>query len=203
MAIITGYSTLQTAVEDYLARSDLTTWTPNFVQNAESKIYKRLRTRSMETALSVNIASGVAAVPADYLELKYAYINGSPIQWLDSTTPEEVYRSYPTRSASGKPTLIAREAGNFIFGPFPDDTYTVKGIYYAKPADLRTSTVNALIQDHPDLFLYGALLEAEPFLKNDNRITVWKSFHDDAWAAVKESERRENISGGSLRVRPG
>lgn len=203
MAIITGYTTLETAVTDYLARSDLTSWTPNFVQNAESKIYKRLRTRSMETALSVSISSGVAAVPSDYLELKYAYVDGSPIQWLDATTPEEVYRSYPVRSASGKPTLIAREAGNFIFGPFPDDTYTVKGIYYAKPDDLRTTTVNALIQDHPDLFLYGSLLEAEPFLKNDNRITVWKSFYDDAWNSIKESERRENISGGSLRVRPG
>lgn len=202
MALITDYSTLQTAVADYLARSDLTGYIPNFIQNCESRLYKNLRIRTMETALSGSISSGVLAVPSDYLELKYAYINASPINWLERTTPESIYREYPVRSASGRPSLIAREASNFIFGPYPDDTYTVSGIYWAKLTSLSDSnTTNWFTTNAPDLLLYGSLLEAEPFLKNDKRIPTWQMMYGAAIKSVEDQERRENHSGGSLAVR--
>ena len=41
MAVITSYDTLQTAVADYCARSDLATFTPNFVQNWEEGFYRQ------------------------------------------------------------------------------------------------------------------------------------------------------------------
>lgn len=201
MAVITNYTTLQTAVADYLARSDLTTWVPNFIQNCEEKLHRMLRLQFMEKALSGSISSGVLAVPDDYLELKFAYVDRAPIQWLERTTSENVYRRYPVRSGAEIPHLIAREGGNFIFGPYPAD-HTIKGIYWAKPDLLRDDddgsnwfTINA-----PDLLLYGSLLEAEPFIKNDPRILVWKAFYDEAFAAVKAQEKRENFSGGSLAI---
>jgi hypothetical protein len=40
MAVVTSYATLQTAVADYLARSDLTSFIPNFVQNFEEDFYR-------------------------------------------------------------------------------------------------------------------------------------------------------------------
>lgn len=204
MAVITDYTELQTAVSDYLARSDLTTWIPNFVQNCEEKLYRRLRLQFMETALSGTISSGVMAVPEDYLELKYAYVDRSPVQWLERTSSENVYKAYPVRSGAEIPRLIAREGSNFIFGPYPAD-HSIKGIYWAKPDLLRDDSdgANWLTENAPDLLLYGALLEAEPFIKNDPRILVWKTFYDDALNAVKDQERRENHSGGSLAVKVG
>ena len=95
MAVITSYATLQTAVADYLARSDLTTFIPNFIQNAENKLYRSLNLRNEETALSVTIASGVAAVPTGFKALKFAYIDGSPISLLRWVSVEELYNDYP------------------------------------------------------------------------------------------------------------
>ena len=201
MAVITGYSTLQTAIDDWVARSDLTSFTENFIQNAESRIYKRLRVREMETTLNSVISSGVAPLPGDYIGLKYAYVNGSPVQWLDSEDAEYIYKCYPTRSAGGKPRFIAREGSNFIFGPYPDGDYTINGIYYAEPAPLRSTTTNSLISKHPELFLYESLLEAAHFIGDDPRLPTWERMADKSWAVVNTDKAKEDHSGGSLRSR--
>jgi len=203
MAVITNYTTLQTAVGDYLARDDLTTFIPNFIQNSEEKILRGLRLQFMETALSGTISSGTLAVPADYLELKFAYIDGTPTQWLERVSPEQVYKTYPNRSGDAKPILIAREGSNFIFGPFPDSGYTVQGIYWAKPTLLRDDGdgQNWFTDNAPDLLLYGALLEASPFIQHDERIPLWRTMYQESLALVQRMERMENTSGGTLRTR--
>src|SRR5688572_30770843 len=140
MAIITNYSTLQTALSDYLNRSDLTSFLPNFTQACEMKLYRDLRIRAMETALSVTISSGVATIPTSpaLVALKYAYVDGAPVQSLDHVPPDDIYARYPTRSGAEKPRLIAMEGTNFIFGPYPGN-YTIKGIYYARLTPLSGS----------------------------------------------------------------
>lgn len=199
MAIITNYASLSTAVGDYLARSDLTGFVPNFIQNAESKLYRTLRLRTMETALSGTISGGVLAVPSGYLELKYAYVNQSPTEFLSRMPPEALYREYPNRSNTARPRAIAREASNFIFGPYPDANYSIAGIYYTRltSLDAITNTTNWFTDNAPDVLLYGALLEAVPFLKDDERIPVWRSYFDEAVGTVRREENRENSSGSS------
>jgi hypothetical protein len=203
MALITNYATLQTAIGDYLNRSDLSTFLPNFTQNAEAKLYKVLRIRAMETALNDTIAGGVVALPSDYIELKYAYINTTPARFLSRITPEKLYEDYPVRSGSSMPQVIAVEGGNFIFGPYPG-SYAVAGVYYARLPSLSASnTTNWFTANAPDLLLYGSLLEAEPFILNDERLPVWKAFYGAALKAVQDEERRERSSGSTLRVRLG
>jgi hypothetical protein len=204
MALIVDYATLVTTIQDYLARSDLSSFVPNFLQNCQGKIYRSLRLRTMETALSGSIASGVLAVPADYLELKYAYLTTDPSTFLERTTPELIYTKWRTRSASGRPLEIAREAENFIFGPFPDDTYAVAGIYYKQLTLLSASnTTNWFTTNAPEVMLYGALLEAQPFLMNDKRIPTWQGLYEQALETVKRADRRENFSGSTLATKVG
>jgi hypothetical protein len=204
VAVITDYSTLQTAVADYLARSDLTDFIPNFIQNCEGKLYKNLRIRAMETALSGTIASGVLAAPSDFVALKYAYVNTSPVQVLDWVPPEMIYARHPVRSGSAEiPTQISLEASNFIFGPYPG-SYAVAGIYYKRLTALSDSnTSNWFITDAPDLLLYGALLEAEPFLKNDARIETWNGFYRLSYDAVDKEQKRQRTAAGSIAARLG
>jgi hypothetical protein len=204
VALITNYSTLVTAVDDYLARSDLTTYVPNFLQNSQKKLYRSLRIRPLEAALSVTISSGVAALPSDYRDLRYAYISSTPIRFLKRATPEQLLTDYPTRSSSGAPLLIAREAENFIFGPYPDSDYTVAGIYY-KYLDLLSdaNTTNWFTTNAPEVLLYGALLEAQPFMMNDSRIPVWQALFNEAVDTLTEMERVEKHSGSVPRARVG
>jgi hypothetical protein len=202
LAVVSSYSTLLTAVGDYLARSDLTTFTPNFVQNFEERFLRDSENWGswMESALSVTIASGVAAVPASYLSLRIAYFSGRPE--LKRISLEQLYARYPRGlSATGLPTHIARNGANFEFGPVPTDGTTLIGTYYAKPTVLRSFAADAaahyLIVNAPDLLLYGALLEAMPFIKDDARIPMWAMAYDTALNTYRKRLTAENSSGST------
>lgn len=202
MAVITGYTSLLTAIADYLKRSNLSGFAPNFVQNFEEDFYRDPKNhgRWMETAGTIGtIASSVVAVPAAYLALKVVYINGSPSTRLDRKSLTQMYGTYPRGGGTGLPIWIARDGANFIFGPEPDFTYAVKGTYWAKPTLLRSfgsdAAANYLIVNAPDLVLYGSLMAAEPFIKNDVRLPVWAGLYERALSSYRSLQMDEDDSG--------
>ncbi len=206
MAVIAGYTSLQTAVTDYLARSDLSSWVPNFIQNCEERFYRDPLNVGwwMESALNVtnDATTGLAALPTDYLRLKNAYVSGQSQPPLTRVSLEQMYARYPRGGTSSVPQYISRDGSNFVFGPVPSGAYTILGTYYAKPVLLRNFSSDAaahwLIVNAPDLLLYGALLEAEPFLKNDQRVSLWKSAFDLAVAAYRRMQQEEDESGSAI-----
>ena len=197
MAKITTFSTLKSAVGDFLDRSDLDAVggiIDTLIGLAEAQIYRDLRIRFMESALDVTISSGVAAIPADFLELKHAYIDGTPVQWLDPKDASWIVAQYPTRSSSSKPSYIAPDVGNFIFGPFPDSGYTVKGTYYALPTDLSTTNeTNFLTTDAPDVLLNATLLQSLSYLGMDERAVYWQGNYDNGLRRLEEQSQRERF----------
>jgi len=196
---ISTFSELKTAVASWLNRSDLTSEIADFVTLGEARIYRELRISAMETALSSAISSGVVAVPSDYVALKHAYVDGAPTRQLLRAEPGFIYAKYPSRAATGKPSYIAREGSNFIFGPYPDSNYTIKGIYYKRlPALSDSNTTNWFTSNAPDLLLYACLTAAEPFIKNDQRLIVWESMYQSAKDAIEREERDEQFSGDGL-----
>lgn len=206
MAIITSYSTLQTAISDYLARSDLTTWLPNFTQNWEERFYRESDNWGswMEVALSATITAGVAPVPADYLGLRIAYINGQNSAPLKRISLEQLYLRFPrATSTGGSPAYISRNAGNFEFGP-NTAAGSLKGTYYAKPTVMRSYTTGGadavahfLIVNAPDLPLYGSLLEAAPFIKDDARLPTWGNLYSVALDGYRSRMKFEDYSGSA------
>jgi hypothetical protein len=152
----------------------------------------------METALNVTITNSVAAVPADYLGLKAAYISGQNSPPLKRISLEQLYARYPRAGSTGTPVHIARNGANFEFGPIPGSG-TLVGTYYAKQTVLRTDSdgINFLITDCPDLCLYGSLLEAETFIKNDKRLATWSQLYSVALEAYRNRMRAEDYSGSA------
>jgi hypothetical protein len=202
MAIIVSYATLLTQVTAWLHRGSdaaLAVEAEELVQFGENRIYRDLRVRQMETALSDTIASGVIAVPTGYIEMKHARIDGTPTQKMERKDAEWIYHNYPSRSAGSKPKFFAREGSNFIFGPYPDSNYTVKGNYYKKLTALSDDNpTNWLITDVPDLILFAALCEAEPYIQNDERIALWERKYDQIRARVQREDDNEEFSGSPL-----
>lgn len=196
---ITSYSELQTAVGNWLNRPDLSSYIPDLVMMGQLRIYRDMRIRAMESALNVTIdGSGNAALPTDYTDLKYAYIDGTPTQPLQRRNVQYIFDTFPTRSSDAKPKFISRDAGNFIFGPFPDSTYTVKGTYYARlPLLSNSNTTNWFIVNAPDLLLFAALTEAEKFIKNDDRVALWSASYESIKTQIVNEERRESHSGSA------
>ncbi len=204
MAVITSYSTLLTATSDYLARADLTTFLPNFVQSFEERFFRDSQNWGswMESALSVVLANNVAALPTDYLGLRVANFSG--YRALKRVTLEQLYDRFPRgRGTAGVATHIARNGSNLVFGP-ETQSGTLSGVYFAKPAPLRSYTTGGadavahyLILNAPDLLLYGSLLEAMPFIKKDERIPTWSAAYDLALTQYRARLMEENSSGSS------
>ena len=201
--VIAGYTTLQTSIGDWLARGDLSSFLPSFTQNWEERFYRDANNWGawMESALNVSISAGVAALPSDYLGLKVAYISGQVSPPLKRISLDQLYQRYPRGDTStGTAAYIARNGSNFEFGPVPDSTSgALVGTYYAKPTLLRSASGDAathfLIVNAPDLLLYGSLLEATPFLKNDERVALWSTLYATALSAYLARENDEEESG--------
>ncbi len=201
---LASYTDLTGAVASWLHRSDLNSQVPDFISLAESRINNDLRHRAMETSTASTIASGVIAVPTNYIELKDAYVSStSPYANLDRKTAEWVYENYPNRTAGGDaPKFIAREGSNFIFGPFPTDGLVVTLVYYNRFAPL-SSSVNSVFTAYPGLWLYGSLIEAAPYLKDDKRLPLWEQKFSQLFTLVQKESDDEFLSGSVPEVRPG
>lgn len=199
---ITTYTELQTAVANWLARSDLTSRIPEFITLAQARINRQVRAKAMETkSTTFSIANEYESVPSDFLQVKHFYITSStPRKTLE---PLDAIRITDNLTTSGQPKYFSVEGTQFRFGPTPDATYTATLIYYAKPATFVTTSqeTNSLFPANADLYLYAALLEAESFIQNDPRLMVWKQAYDEALANLN-SQSGNWRHGGPLVTRP-
>jgi hypothetical protein len=201
MAVVTSYSTLLSETASWLARSDLTSAIPGFVQGFEEDFLSDPENHGpwMESALSVTLSNNVAALPTNYLGLRIAYFSGKPP--LERVTLEQLYKRYPRgNGSSGGPRFIARNGANFECGP-EAATGTLLGTYYAKPVLLRSFASDAaahfLIVNFPQLCLYGTLLHAMPYIKDDARLPTWKMAYDFQVETYRERIKEEGWSGST------
>lgn len=207
---ITTYAELKTACARWLGNSDEATprsmgmdsLIDDLVTIGEARIFRETKTKDTEASIDTAISSGVISVPSDYLSLKYAYIDGTPVQTLERRSAQWLYSQYPTRSASSKPKFIARETTSFIFGPYPDSAYTVKGVYYKKLGAL-SSTAHALFTNNPDLYLFACLAESTILIGRDDRIPVWEAKYQKILSDVNGYARAEDASGSPIAMRLG
>lgn len=195
--MISTYTELKNAVASWLHRGDTAVIAPDLIMLGEWKCYRLLRIRAMEASLSGTTSGGVLALPADYVNLKFAYVNRTPKVILERRPAEWIHATYPTRT--GVPQFIGRDQGNFVFGPTPDSNYDIAGTYYKRLPPLSDATpTNWLTANAPDLLLFGALSEAAAYFKNDGRIPTWQSKFEEILAQVQGEDDRESISGGPL-----
>ena len=189
MAIST-YAELQTAVSNWLHRADLTSRIPEFISIAESRIARKLRIREMETESDVSITASTrtAALPTGFREVRRVYLSSSPIQQLEYISPQDYWKRYLSTNY-GRPTCFTVEGSNLLFGPVPDTAYTAKVLHY-KGLDALSSTAHGTFVANPDLYLYGSLVAAEPFMKNDKRVPMWKGMFDEILSELETQSRK-------------
>ena len=197
---ITDYSSLQTTVANYLARTDLTAQIPDFIRLAETRMRRELRIRQMMKSATTTTTGGDAtvALPSDFLEVRDLIIQTNPVRVINYVSPSVFSRN--TRSTeSGYPIDYTILATEFKFAPIPDSTYTLEILYYAAPEYLSdTNTSNVFLAVCPDLLLYGALMEAEPYLMNDARLQVWAGMYQKGVDALTTSDEQAQYSGVPL-----
>lgn len=199
---ITDYASLKTGIAGWLdvSATDLSSEIDDLIMVGERRIFREVRTKDMEVALSGTISSGVLALPTGYVALKNARINTSPVVELERRTAEWIYANYGYQSSSGIPKYIARDGTNFIFGPYPDSAYTILGTYYIR-LDSIASSVTSFFAQVPDLYLMAALAEADVIVGRDDRLPIWESKYQKILADVNGEDKTEYESGSSLQMR--
>jgi hypothetical protein len=197
------YSDLQTSIANYLARSDLTSIIPDFITLAENRLRRELRIRQMLKSVTTSTVSGDATVelPSDFLEIRDFVVMTNPIQPLSYSSPSSLSNDLRT-SEVGVPLSYTILASEFQLAPAPDGIYTLKMLYFAAPPYLSSSnTTNVFLNIAPDGLLYGALVEAEPYLMNDARINTWGSMYDRAITSLTKSDEEGQYSGVPLAMK--
>ncbi|MBR0756598.1 hypothetical protein JQ604_30850 [Bradyrhizobium jicamae] len=183
MTGIVDYASLQAAVTEYLARDQDTTLIariPTFIQLAEAKFNRQLFVRQMEqraTAL-VNLASDepeFISLPGDFQSMRRVRLSseaGKPCLEFRSGTQLDEYR-FGISDVAGQPRYFTVFGDEIELAPTPDDAYTIEMVYRRNIPPLASNDPNWLLSLAPDLYLYGALLESAPYLKDDSRIQTW------------------------------
>ena len=199
---LTTYAELKTSVGDWLNRSDLTTAIPDFISLAEAQIERNLRTRQMIVRSTASLSTEYSAVPDDFLEAKTFKLDTNPPTPMQFETIDSMDNLSTVYTASGKPAYFSVVGGQFRFVPTPDTTYTGEVTYYAKLSKLSASnTTNWLLTAAPDIYLYGSLMQAAPYLQDDARITVWAALYKNGLEELKLADDRSSTSGGVLITR--
>jgi hypothetical protein len=202
MALST-YAELKASVADWLNRSDLTSAITDFVSLAESQMERDLRTRQMIVRANAYINTEYSALPSDYLEAKSFKLTGtnpiSPLVFQSINAMDDLLVNY---SASGQPKYFCVIGGQIRVVPTPDTSYLSELIYYAKLSRLsNANTTNWLLTLSPDVYLYGSLLQAAPYLQDDARIQVWAGLYQKGIEALNLADERGSMTGGALKAR--
>jgi len=201
MAIST-YAELQTAVANWLDRDDLTDRIPEFIALAEARMNRVLRIRLMESKYTASTAAAQRnyALPPGYIQMRNLQINTTPIRPCQYVTPEIYDRLYGS-TLTGTPEIYTIVANEIQLGPIPSGVQTIEMLFYKKISALSvTNTTEAMLTDNPDIYLYGALLEAEPFIMNDERAPLWSQGFQQAVTDLQEQDNKDRHSGSALRV---
>jgi len=199
---LSTYSELQTAVGSWLNRSDLDTNIPDFIALAESSFNRVLRTRNQITRATSSVAEQFVALPSDLLELHNIQLNTSPVKRLQQVTMTKADELKSSISTSGTPAYFALTGSNIELIPTPDASQTLEIVYYATITALSdTNASNWLLTSYPDIYLYGTLVQAEPYLMNDERMGTWGALLGKAIEELRVSDERSQTEGGTLVMR--
>lgn len=135
-----------------------------------------------------NNTDAMGALPPDY----YPIVNAPAYPWGDGT---------PRRF-----TIIGNEIEWSPFPTVPEGATSpppwpvAEMAYYQRlnlgPEDADTNNV---LSTYPAVYIYGSLLHAAPFIRDDGRVAVWTRFYDNAIAGANAEHERARTQGSPIR----
>lgn len=204
MSTLVNYGDLKTQLATFLHDDTLTAQIPVLVSMAEDRIAQRLRIRAMETSttLSTGASTREVALPTRFVQARRLYYSADPVRFLEPMSPENYWEIFAS-GATGVPRAYTIEGENFLFGPIPDAVYSIPCLYYQRFAALSADAdTNWLLTNARGLLLYASLVEAAPFIGDDERLQMWASMYDGLEASVIKADKRDRYPVGA-RIRSG
>lgn len=196
-AVVMTYDSLTENIQSYLERTDTATLDkiPLFIMLAEQIIASEIKFLGN---LTVNSSAMVAGQP----------IIDKPARWhktvsmnvtVDGVKEPVLLRKYeylreywPDATQQSLPKFYADyDYTHWLVAPTPDLPYTFEVLYYERiqPLDSANQT-NWFTVYAPQALLYGSLLQAMPFLKNDDRIPMWQTQYSAIMQTLKSEDQQ-------------
>jgi len=194
---ITTYAELQTAIGNWLDHSLFAARVPEFIGLFEAAANRRLRVREQETSTPLTPSAGSVALPSDYLSWRRVTWTGANRVDLQYVHPSYLQAAYPS-SPLDVPRVFTIEGSTLKVRPV-DDTALEFDYFRKVPALSDSATTNWLLTVHPDLYLFGSLVEAEMFGVNDERAPLWKARRDEIFDEIEKLSNKTR-GAGAVRV---
>lgn len=197
---IETYAGLVDYIGEVLNRDDLASQIPTFIHLAGIRLNRILLPPARQDSTTITVSSGTstAILPSDFKQLVAANVGG---KILEQTTTAGIYEGW-NEATSGEPRVFSIANGSLKLAPVADDDYTITLDYLKSiPSLSEENPSNWVLVNHCDLYMYGALLQAEAYLSNDERLPLWKLAFDEAIAEVNAQGLRYRTSGSPLRLR--
>jgi len=214
MATTTTFTTLKADVQRYLERGStlgndpvIIEQLPRLINLAERRIARELKVQGFINVVTGTLVPGQSVYPKpdrwrDTVSVNIGTGAGSNTRkQVFSRSYEYVRQYWPDEAETGEPTFYSDyDYNHWLIAPTPDAAYPFEILYYELPPLLdETVQTNWLTEYAPQLLLYGTLLEATPFLKNDERIQVWQGMYDRAAAMLNGEDLAKVLDRNSAR----
>jgi hypothetical protein len=180
---------------------------PRLINLAERRIARELKIEGFINVVTGTLSAGQSVYP-------------KPDRWRDTVSMSigigatldnrkvlfarvyEYLRSYwPNALETDTPLFYSDyDYSHWLLAPTPDAEYPFEILYYELPPLLDESVQTNWITEYaPQLLLYGTLVEATPFLKNDERIPVWQNMYDRAAAMLNGEDLAKILDRSAVR----
>ena len=193
-SFVLTYDSLVYTVTQYLERNDTATVNqiPTFITMCEFEIAQEIKTlgQLQVVTATMNVGNNVIAKPARWRKtVSFNLTNGTSRQPVYLRKYEYLKAYAPDNTATGTPVYYADyNYDNWLVAPTPDQNYSFEVLFYERLQPLSsTNQTNWLTQNAPNAMLFGTLLQAMPFLKNDQR-TIFQQKYDLALQALKAED---------------
>ena len=194
-AAVMTYDSLVADISSYLERTDTATLEkiPQFIMLAEQVIaadLKILGTITVQTS-TMTTGSNVIDKPARWHKTVSMNVTVNGKRQPVLLRKYEYIRSYwPDPAQTDVPLYYCDyDYTHWLVGPTPDANYNFEVLYYERVQPLDSSNqTNWFTQYAPQAMLYGSLLQSMPFLKNDERIPMWRAEYDIVMASLKTED---------------
>lgn len=181
---------------------------PRLITLAERRCAVDLKIQGFLVVTTATMQAGLSVYPKPDRWRMTVSINFGIGENNNTRTPmfprsyEYIRNYWPNETQQGQPKFYADyNYSNWLFGPTPEESYPYEVIYYELPALLSsTNETNWLTQYAPQMLLYATLLEATPFLKNDERVPVWQGMYTDSKNAINQEDMRKIIDRSTART---
>lgn len=214
MATTMTFTTLQQDVRRYLERgatyaSDPVVYEqiPRLINLAERRIARELKVQGFINVVTGTLTEGqsVYSKPDRWRDTVSINIGtgtqNNSRKVLFSRAYEYLLSYWPDRTATEQPIFYSDyDYDHWLIAPTPDAAYPFEILYYELPPLLDDEVQTNWLTDYaPQLLLYGSLLEATPFLKNDERIGVWQNMYDRAAAMLNGEDLAKILDRSAVR----